>query len=41
MEGEEAEEAKRGRGNKTADLWDIDGIEVEILDFGADQSVFA
>ena len=40
MEGEEAEEAKRGRGNKTADLWGIDGIEVEILNFRPDESAF-
>jgi hypothetical protein len=36
MEGEEAEEAKRGRGNKTANLWGIDRVEIKILDFGSD-----
>jgi len=41
MEGEEAEEAKRGRGNKTTNLWGIDGIEVEIFDFGSDEHAFA
>ena len=41
MQGEEAEEAKRGRGNKTANLWGIDGIEVEIFDFGSDEHAFA
>ena len=41
VQGEEAEEAKRGRGNKTANLWGIDGIEVEIFDFGSDERAFA
>ncbi len=41
MEGEEAEEAKRGRGNKTADLGGIDRVEVEILDFGPYERAFA
>jgi hypothetical protein len=36
MEGEEAEEAEWGGGNKAADLWSINGIEVEILNFGPD-----
>ena len=40
MQGEEAEEAKRGRGNKTADLGSIDRVEVEILDFRPDESAF-
>ena len=40
MEGEEAEEAERARRNKTADLWGIDGIEVEILNFRPDESAF-
>ena len=40
MEGEEAEKAERRRGDKTADLGSIDGIEVEILDFGPDERAF-
>ena len=40
MEGEKAEKAKRCRRNKAADLWSIDGIEVEILDFGSDERAF-
>jgi len=41
MEGEEAEEAEGHRGDKTADLGCIDGVEVEILDFGSNQGVLA
>ena len=41
MEGEEAEEAKRRRGDKPADLGGIDGIKVEILDFRSDQGTLA
>jgi hypothetical protein len=41
MEGEEAEKAQRFRRYKTADLWGIDGIEVEILNFGPDERAFA
>jgi len=41
MKGEEAEEAKRGRGNKTADLRGINRVEIEILNFRPDESVFA
>ena len=41
MEGEKAEKAKRCRRNKAADLWSIDGIEVEIFDFGSDERAFA
>ena len=40
MEGEEAEKAQRFRRYKTADLWSIDGIEVEILNFRPDESAF-
>ena len=40
MQGEEAEEAERRRGDKTADLWGVDGIEVEIFDFGSDERAF-
>ena len=40
MESEEAEEAKRGRGNKTADLRGIDRVEIEVLDFGPDERAF-
>ena len=41
MEGEEAKEAERGRRNKTADLRGIDRVEIEILNFRSDESVFA
>jgi len=41
MEGEEAEETERRRGNKATDLGGIDGIEVEILDFRTDQGALA
>ena len=41
MEGEEAEETERRRRNKATDLGGIDGIEVEILDFGTDQGALA
>ena len=37
MESEEAEKAERCRGDKTADLWGIDRVEIEILDFGTDE----
>ena len=40
MEGEEAEKSKRRRGDETADLWGIDGIEIEILNFRPDESAF-
>ena len=41
MEGEEAEETERRRGNKATDLGGIDGVEVEILDYGSNQGVLA
>ena len=41
MEGEEAEKAERCRGHKPADLGGIHGVEIEILDFGADQGALA
>ena len=41
MESEEAEKAERCRGDKATDLWGIDGIEVEIFDFGSDEHAFA
>ena len=40
MEGEEAEKSERRRGDKATNLWSIDGIEVEILDFGSDERAF-
>jgi hypothetical protein len=40
MEGEEAEEAERRRGDKTADFWGIDRVEIEILNFGSNQACF-
>jgi len=40
MEGEEAEEAERRRGDKTADLRGIDRVEIEILNFGSNQACF-
>ena len=40
MEGEEAEEAERRRGDKTADLGGVDGVEIEIFDFGPDERAF-
>ena len=41
MEGEEAEKSKRRRGDETADLWGIDRIEIELLDFGPYERAFA
>ena len=41
VKSEEAEKAERCRGDKTADLWRIDGIEIEILDFGPYEGAFA
>ena len=41
MQGEEAEEAQRRRGDKTAELGGVDGVEIEILDFGSDQRALA
>jgi hypothetical protein len=41
VKGEEAEKSEGSRGYKTADLGGIDGIEVEILDFGSDERAFA
>ena len=41
MKGEEAKEADRRRGNKATDLWEIDGVEIEILDFGPDERAFS
>ena len=32
---EEAEKSERRRGDKTADLGGVDGVEIEILDFGS------
>ena len=40
MEGEEAEKAERRRGDKTADFGRVHRVEVEILDFGPDESAF-
>jgi hypothetical protein len=40
VEGEEAEEAQRGGGNKAADLGGVDGIEVEILNLRSNQDGF-
>ena len=40
MESEEAEKAERCRGDKTADLWGIDRVEIEILDFRPDERAF-
>jgi len=41
VKGEEAEKSEGSRGYKTADLRGIDGIEVEILNFGSDERAFA
>jgi hypothetical protein len=41
MEGEEAEKSERLRGDKTADLRGINRVEIEILNFRPDESVFA
>jgi len=41
MEGEKAEEAEGCHGHKTTDLGCIDGVEVEILDFGSNQGFLA
>jgi hypothetical protein len=40
VEGEKTKEAQGGRRNKAADLWRIDGIEIEILDFGPYEGAF-
>jgi len=40
VEGVEAKEAERRRGDKAPDLLNIDRIEVEILNFRSDESVF-
>jgi len=40
VEGEEAKEAEGGGGHKTADLGGIDGVKVEILNFGPDERAF-
>ena len=37
MEGEEAEEAEGSERNKATNLWGVDGIEVEVFDFGSNQ----
>ena len=41
VEGEKAEEVERRRGDKATNLWGIDWVEIEILDFGSDQGGFA
>jgi hypothetical protein len=41
VQGEEAEKTERRRGDKATNLWGIDGIEVEIFDFGSDEYAFA
>ena len=41
MEGEEAEETERRCGDKATDLGCIDGVEVEIFDYGSNQGVLA
>ena len=41
VESEEAKEAERLRGDKTADLGGVDRVEVEILDFGPYERAFA
>ena len=41
MEGEEAEKSEGRRGDKTADLWGIDGIEVKVFDFRPNESTFS
>ena len=40
MKCEEAEKSERRRGDKTADLGGVDGVEIEILDFGSDEGAF-
>jgi len=40
VEGEEAKEAERRRGDKAPDLWNIDRIEVEIFNFRPDERAF-
>ena len=40
MESEEAKEAERRRGDKTADLGGVDRVEIKILDFRPDESAF-
>lgn len=40
VESEEAEKSEGSRGDKAPDLWNIDRIEVEIFDFGSDESAF-
>jgi len=37
MEGEKTKEAERRYGDKATDLWGIDRVEIEILDFGSDE----
>jgi len=41
VKSEEAEKSERCRGDKATDLWSINGIEVEILNFGPDERAFA
>jgi len=41
MEGEKTKEAERRCGDKATDLWGIDRVEIEVLDFGPDQRAFA
>ena len=40
VESEEAKEAERLRGDKTADLGGVDRVEIKILDFRPDESAF-
>ena len=40
VKGEEAEKSEGSRGYKTADLWGVDGIEVEILNFRPGERAF-
>jgi hypothetical protein len=41
MEGEKTKEAERRCGDKATDLWGIDRVEIEILDFGSDECCFS
>jgi hypothetical protein len=40
VKSEEAEKSERCRGYKSADLGGVDGVEIEILDFGPDERAF-
>ena len=40
VKSEEAEKSERCRGYKSADLGGVDGVEIEVLDFGPDKRAF-